>query len=243
MRIKVLGVSGSPRDGNTATLVRSALMGAEVVPDVETEYVGLAGKRIDPCNGCLPCLEEGACVIQDDMQPLYPKLLDADAIIIGSPVYFGSVSALCKAFLERVQGFGVGEKKLRLKIGGAIATGGSRNGGQEAVLSTIHLWCHINDMIPVGVTAPVSQLGVTASTSFDTDDVHRDVFHLKLVDRDISPNEIAWLYGRKISTVAKIMRAGVESSGLDLPDLPYGFGLPKEFPEELRARTQQPPNS
>jgi multimeric flavodoxin WrbA len=180
-------------------------------------------------------LEQGRCVIDDDMQPLYPQLLEAHAVIVGSPVYFGSVSALCKAFLERVQGFGIREKRLRLKVGGAMATGGSRNGGQESVLAAIHLWCHINDMIPVGITAPVTQWGVTANTGFDPNDINKDTFNLKLVDRSMSPKNIAWLYGRKIATVTHIIQAGIRASGLDLPDAPYGFGPAPEFPPELES--------
>ena len=122
---------GSPRKEATHALVQAALLGAGSVAETSTEYIPLAGKVISPCNGCEDCLRAGRCVIEDDMQSLYDRLLAADAIIIGSPVYFGGPSALCKAFLERVEAFGIREKRLRLKVGGAIASGGSRNGGQE----------------------------------------------------------------------------------------------------------------
>lgn len=231
----VLGVSGSPRDAATAALVQAALLGAEAVEDVTTEYVSLAGKTITPCDGCEPCRALSRCVIDDDMQPLYPKMLEADAILVGSPVYFGTVSALCKAFLERVEGFGVEDKKLRLKVGGAIATGGSRNGGQENVMATVNLWCHINDMIPVGTTAPLSQWGATGNTGFSTDDIDRDVVRLRVTGEEMSALEMAWMYGRKLAVVAGIIQAGIAASGRDLPDRPYGHGGRPEFPEELYA--------
>src|SRR5688572_21140024 len=155
MTISILGVCGSPRRAATHVLVKAALLGAEDVTGTQTEYVSLAGKTITACDRCDDCLAAGQCLINDDMQPLYDKLLRADAIIVGTPVYFGGPSALCKAFLERVEGLGTREKRLRLKVGGGIATGGSRNGGQETTLSAINLWCHINDMLPVGMTAPV----------------------------------------------------------------------------------------
>jgi multimeric flavodoxin WrbA len=164
------------------------------------------------------------------MQPLYDVLLRADALIIGTPVYFGAPSALCKAFLERVQGFGVREKPLRLRVGGAIATAGSRNGGQELAMLVIHAWFHINEILPVGITAPVSQLGVTGHAHGDIDD---DRFRLNRVDREVSSPETAWLYGRKIATVASIVKTGREATGLDLPDGPYGWDLPETFPAEL----------
>jgi multimeric flavodoxin WrbA len=235
MSVHLLGISGSPRPGATSTLVQAALLGAGSVTGTTTEYVPLAGRTIAGCNGCGPCLDAGHCVIDDDMQPLYDRLLAADGVILGSPVYFGSASALAKAFMERVEGFGVHDKKLRLKTCGAIAAGGSRNGGQETTQITINLWAHINDMLPVGITAPVSQWGATANTGFGRDDVDRDTLELKLTDRTISAKQIAWLYGRKLATVTRIVQAGIAATGLDLPDTPYGFSLPEAFPAELDA--------
>jgi multimeric flavodoxin WrbA len=218
-------------------------VGAAQVAGTTTEYVSLAGKTISPCDGCIACLAAGHCVIDDDMQPLYSRLLASDAIILGTPVYFGSPSALCKAFMERVEGFGVKEKKLRLKVGGAIATAGSRNGGQENSMASIHLWFQINDMLPVGITSPVAQWGATGNTGFDSQDIHSDVFKLTPWPADtgsparprttLMAKEIAYLYGRKIATVAAIVKIGVQQSGLDLPDKPYGFNLPDEFPPAL----------
>lgn len=231
--LKVLGISGSPREAATGILVRAALLGAAAIEGTATEYVSLAGRRIEACNGCAPCNAAGHCLIDDDMQPMYGKLLAADAIILGSPVYYGAPSALCKAFMERVQGLGITEKKLRLKVGGAIATGGSRNGGQESTLAAIHLWYHILDMLPVGITAPVSQSGVTGNAGYDEDDIHADVVPLKLTGQSVKATQIAWMYGRKIATVARIVRAGRTGTGLDLPDAPYGFGMPEQFPAEL----------
>ena len=184
MAIHVLGISGSPREtGATSRLVQAALLGAEAVNGATTEYVPLAGRRISPCNGCGPCGKAGACVIDDDMQPLYARLVTADAIILGSPVYYGSATALLKAFMERVQGLGATEKKLRLKVGGAIASGQGRNGGQETTLQGIQLWMHINDMLPVGTTTPSGQWGVTAQAGADPDDIANDEIVLKKFNR------------------------------------------------------------
>lgn len=231
--LRVLGVSGSPRSGATSRLVRAALRGAEEVSGVATEYVSLAGRRINACDGCIACLEAGGCVIDDDMQPLYRAMLAADAIILGSPVYYGSPSALCKAFMERVAGLGLREKRLRLKVGGAIAAGGSRNGGQETTLLAIHSWFFSNDMIPIGITAPVTQWGVTSSGGLGADDVERDIFELHMSGRTIPALGIAWMYGRKIATMTRILRAGVAATGLDLPDTPYGYEMPDSFPEDV----------
>jgi multimeric flavodoxin WrbA len=145
--------------------------------------------------------------------------------------------------MERVEGFGVSEKKLRLKIGGVITTAGSRNGGQETAAIGIHLWMHVNDMLPVGITTPVTQWGVAGNTGFDTEDIHRDVLRFTPWPKELGTpsrgvetmltKELAWIYGRKLATVATIVRAGRTSSGLDLPDKPYGWNLPTEYPPEL----------
>ena len=233
MSIHVLGVAASPRSGATTRLVRACLKGAETIDGVTTEYVSLAGKRIAACDGCLDCLDAPTCHIDDDMQPLYPQMLRADAIVLGTPVYYGSPAALAKAFMERVTGLGgIREKKLRLKVGGAIAAGGSRNGGQETTLQALHLWFHINDMLPVGITSPVTQWGVTSSGGLGEDDVERDIFDLKMSGRQIPALGIAWMYGRKVATVTSIVQAGRQQTGFDLPDSPYGYDLPDEIPAD-----------
>jgi multimeric flavodoxin WrbA len=241
--VVVLGVSGSPRVGGaTSRLVRSALLGAREVAGVRTVFVSLATLRVAGCDRCADCIAVGGCLIDDDMARLYPLLLEADALILGSPVYWGSPSALCKAFMERVAGFGLREKKLRLKVGGAIAAGGSRNGGQETTQIAINAWFHSNDMLPVGITAPVTQWGPTSSGGLGLDDVERDVFELKMSGRTVGAKEIAWMYGRKIATVTRIVRAGLAGTGLDLPDTPYGFELP-QFPAALSAIGAEEPAS
>jgi multimeric flavodoxin WrbA len=232
MSVNVLGISASPRVGASHVLVRAALMGSQAIGST-TQFVSLAGRSITPCDGCEPCMASGACVIDDDMTPIYDQLLWADVIIVGTPVYFGGPSALCKALMERVQGFGVHQKRLRLKIGGAIACGAGKNGGQETTLIAMNLWFHINDMLPVGITSPASQWGMTAQTGFDTQDVERDAFILRLSGGSLGVRQSAWLYGRKLATVGAIVCEGLRASSLDLPDGPYGLDAPPEFPPEL----------
>jgi multimeric flavodoxin WrbA len=244
METHVLGVSTSPRaNGATSVLVQAALVGAREVEGATTEYVSLAGKTINPCDGCWPCLKAGRCVVDDDMQPMYDKLMAADAILIGTPAYFGSACGLCKAFLERIEGLGVAEKSLALKVGGVITTAGSRNGGQETAAIGVNAWFHINDMLPVGITSPVAQWGATGNTGFDTEDVHRDEIRLTPWPEELGTptrhsetllsKELAWLYGRKLASVATIVKAGVEASGMGMPDKPYGWTLPEKYPDEI----------
>lgn len=100
--MKVLGISGSPRkDQTTDCLVQAVLEGV----DSETEFVSLSGKRIGPCICCLSCVEDNICKLNDDMKPLREKIVEADALVIGAPNYFGGINALSHSFLERLYQF------------------------------------------------------------------------------------------------------------------------------------------
>jgi multimeric flavodoxin WrbA len=101
----ILGVSGSPRKGNTEWMVTRLL---ELLGETghKTEVVLLRKLTVKTCNGCLACEaggieRKGTCKIQDDMQDIYPKLLEADIIIMGTPVYFDMLSGMLKNFMDR----------------------------------------------------------------------------------------------------------------------------------------------
>lgn len=167
--MKVVGVVGSPRKGgNTELLVKTALEGAASLGEVDTELVLLHGKKIQPCNACAACWkkEQGVCVIKDDADEVIAKLVEADGIVMGTPVYFGSASALIKALIERCLKVNVLKEKvsdtsieltanLELsypfsnKVGGAIAVGGAPSGGQERAIGDLHAFFFIMDMLVV----------------------------------------------------------------------------------------------
>ena len=101
--MKVLGLFGSPRrGGNTDILLEEALKGAEM-EGAEVERLHLTDFTITPCKECHGCEKTGNCVILDDMQKIYPKLLDADVIILASPVFFYGITAWAKALVDRCQ--------------------------------------------------------------------------------------------------------------------------------------------
>jgi multimeric flavodoxin WrbA len=101
--MKVLGLFGSPRrGGNTELLLEEALKGAES-EGAEVERVYLTDLTITPCKECHGCDQTGNCVILDDMQKIYPKLLEADIIILASPIFFYGVTAWAKALIDRSQ--------------------------------------------------------------------------------------------------------------------------------------------
>jgi multimeric flavodoxin WrbA len=103
--MKVVGICGSPRRGNTEWMLRR-LLEAIAQGGAETELILLRRKNIKSCNGCLACevggkARQSVCTIQDDMQEIYPKLLEADCLVLGTPVYFEMLSGLLKNFIDR----------------------------------------------------------------------------------------------------------------------------------------------
>ena len=100
---KILVLLGSPRKkGNTAALADQIIAGAESA-GATAERIFLHGKDISPCQACYACQrpESEGCAIDDDMQPLYNKLIEADGWVIASPVYWFCMSAQTKLFLDR----------------------------------------------------------------------------------------------------------------------------------------------
>ena len=94
---------GSPRiKGNTDLLLDEALKGAQS-QGVEVEKIIVDKLKIAPCREYYGCLRDGNCVIRDDMDDIYPKLLNADSIIVASPMFFYGLTSQLKALIDRCQ--------------------------------------------------------------------------------------------------------------------------------------------
>lgn len=193
--VKIVGISCSPRKGKgTAAALQACLAAAkEVGPNVEVELIELAGLKI---NGDLAAgipLEPGQ---QDDFPKVEAKLREPNVagIIIATPVYFSNMSSLCKAFLDRCMVFRK-NFDLRDKIGGAIAVGAARNGGQELTLQTMHASMLCQDMIIVSDGKPTARLGGIVVSSGDD------------VSQDQTGLATAKGLGRRVAEVAKRLTA------------------------------------
>lgn len=101
MSKKVLILSGSPRkNGNSDILCDEFAKGAKEAGH-EVEKIRVAEKNISYCRACYACKETGKCIIQDDMADVLQKMIDADVIVLASPVYFYSIDAQLKALIDR----------------------------------------------------------------------------------------------------------------------------------------------
>lgn len=143
--MKVLGVVCSARKGgNTEILVEQALASAQE-SGAQIELISVRDKNIAPCDGCNSCRRTGVCRLQDDMQAIYEQLETADAIIFGSPVYFGSVSAQAKAIMDRTFLF-LPDMNLKGKVAAPILA--VRRIGAGQTRSLLYAYFMSQGMIP-----------------------------------------------------------------------------------------------
>ena len=152
--MKILGICGSLREeSNTNKIVKRVAKAS----GGESEIVDLGKMNIKPCNGCLMCtMNEGQCVIEDDMQKVYDKLIKADAIIFGAPTYFMDISGAAKDFIDRsmaifYRGIGpdaeievLGKRPLAGKPAVAVTT--VAGSGHERAIETLRIFFQINKM-------------------------------------------------------------------------------------------------
>jgi len=153
VQIKIIGIVGSPRSkGNTETLTRIALEAA-AEEGAETELITLAGKDIQPCDGCRVCNQNRTCHINDDLPPIIEKMLAADGIILATPVYFGSATPQIKALIDR-SGYSAprsdGRRPFENKVGGPIVV--ARRAGQNFTYAQLMFFFMITGMIVPGST-------------------------------------------------------------------------------------------
>lgn len=144
-KVLILGINGSPRRGATAKALSITLNAASQVPGVETSCIDLAGKKIHCCLGCNACRIRNLdhCpVFEDDftneMMSLY---LRCDGIILASPLYSMNPTGLLMNFLNRMRPSGgsrIPRGMTGMRMGGCLAVGGRRNGGQDAALSAMN---------------------------------------------------------------------------------------------------------
>ncbi|AIF50241.1 flavodoxin family protein [Pelosinus sp. UFO1] len=101
--MKIIGIIASPRkEGNTAWIVNKILEGAKE-QGAETQSWYFSDLDIKPCQSCYGCKKgDRGCIINDDMQKLYGAIEHADALVLGSPVYMGQMSAQAKIFTDRL---------------------------------------------------------------------------------------------------------------------------------------------
>ena len=187
--MKALGVVGSPRKkGNTEILTAHCLK-AMAEEGLDTELVSLAGLDIKGCNACNYCRDNDGCSIEDDLQPIYEKMVAADALIIASPVYFGSATALVKGLLERAGFMSFRKDPFRGKVGGPLVV--ARRAGKNFTFVELLHWFHIKGIINPGSTYWNVAIGREKGE----------------VEEDEEGMRTAWNFGKSVAGLVKKLNA------------------------------------
>jgi len=155
MAKRVLILKGSPREhGNSSVLAERAANGAKEA-GAEVESIYLHGLDIRACDACDLC-SDGVCVIEDDMQPLYPKLAAADSILLASPIYWFTISAQLKLCIDRWYGFqGNRWMELSKKKFGVILTYGDTDLYTSGAINAIHTFESMTHFLKSEITGIV----------------------------------------------------------------------------------------
>jgi multimeric flavodoxin WrbA len=186
--MKILLINGSPsEDGNTSHMLKFLMKKFEAA-GLATEFYQAGGKPVMGCLGCGQCFNQpGKCVTKDWVMDLYPKMKEADAIIIGSPTYFADVTAETKAIIDRVGYMAMGEGgALKRKVGAAVVP--VRRSGAIHVLDSIQHFYLIHGMIVPGSTY------WNMSLARDPGNFEKDAEGVKTME-NLADN-IIWLMGK-----------------------------------------------
>lgn len=189
----ILGLNGSPQKaGNTVLLLQEALKAAaQLGAQVELIHIvdGIEEADVPYCNQCCdPCV--GACAHNNKLGDIYELMAKADGIILGSPVYFGTVSAQLKGFWDKTR-FLRRAKALLNVVGGGISVGGTRYGGQESTVRALQDMMLVQGMTVIG-------------DGYETDDAgHIGACAQKPASQDEHGLKRAAILGRRVAQVAQ----------------------------------------
>ena len=253
MRVKIIGISGSHRKGNTNVLIEECLKAARELKDVETEFIQPSDYDIaGGCTACDRCCytpdpEQPCRGYKDDFNKIVQKLRSGDGFILGSPVYIGGLTGQLKLFTDRLVQCSVGlGGAFRNKPFGAVAVGLCNAAGQEhavAELTRIGMWL---DMLPVPIVSgwPDAGLagpwGVVARQGYP-----RAVYNfmgtieLEGVRQDEAAMGCCKILGRRVAELAKVIKLGFTLANPQNGETyypPNKFDDPKYLEEFYEAR-------
>ncbi len=99
----LLALAPSPRRGGNSDLLLNQFTRAAEEAGWQVEILRINDLKIKPCQACDACAKDGRCIVQDDMQDVYPKMVESNALVVASPITFGSMNAQLKTFIDRFQ--------------------------------------------------------------------------------------------------------------------------------------------
>ena len=182
MRMKAIGISGSPRKNGNTEIITGYILKAIEEEGNETELMSLSGLDIRPCTACGACNNEETCPIKDDLFTVYEKMKASDAIVLATPVYYGSATANMKALMDRT-GFIVAHngRLFEGKVGGPYAV--ARRSSQYFTQAQLTFWFHTLGFFVPGSIHPNMAFGREKGE----------------VEKDTEGMETAWRFGKNIA--------------------------------------------
>jgi len=152
--MKITAFNGSPREGGNTEFLLRTLLDAAQYEGIETDLIQIGGSGLQGCTACMGCRknQDKKCVLQgDNFNQWFEKMLESEAIVIGSPTYFAGISADAKALIDRAGFVALGNGGLfSRKIGAGVVA--VRRGGAVPVLDTINHMFLMSRMIVPGST-------------------------------------------------------------------------------------------
>jgi len=244
-KVKIQGISCSPRHGNTEIMVNWALDSARELPGVETELISLAGKEIKPCTECYRCVDapkDNPCpgIRNDDFREIALKMAEADGYVVGTYADFHSAGSHFHILKGRLMCFELshlGHVGLRCKVVGALCQGMLPNGGQNTAILQILSWAIENDMYVVmvgpekGLTCGgnTGACGSTCSLAGCAEMVrNRSMVPVNtkeektLIREDKVAKIQSQMLGKRVAETAKIIKAGYAAVEPGEIQWPYG---------------------
>jgi len=213
--ITLLGICGSPVEGgNTQVMLEKALKKADELENVKTKMFLSAKKKIGHCVHCNWCLSHNEsdrfCSLKDDLNEMFPLVMEADGILFASPVYTGRMSSYMAAIMDRLRCLGfLGRRGMtKNKVAGAISVSWYRNGGQETCGLSIYMGAFCSEMLPISVHHSGSYYGAMGLSSpygegsFDPEDklpILKDEWGIKGAEN----------IAMRVVEVARIIKAGM----------------------------------
>jgi len=212
-QIKLLGIIGSPRsNSNSKIMLDEAIKGFKDVIKPDLTIIDISNEKINHCMACNRCKENKECVLKDDFNNIFKIWIKADALLYSAPVYHSSIPSKLKALIDRIGHvcFAIYNRKdpRFCKIGGVLAQGTSRYGGQELAIQFLINHLLIMNCIPVSGDTPESYLGAPGkSPNWEKGSIMEDKIALKTA-RNL---------GQRVAEVALIFKAGLKQVGEILP--------------------------
>ncbi len=163
---KLLLINGSPRPENNCAKMLQIFADAAAEFGIETRTVKLQDMDLGMCKGCLVCFKTGKCVHKDGLNELVAEMETADGVVVASPVYYGSVTAQMKTFMDRSGLLGEAHgRSFRGKLGGSVTV--ARRWGHLGAQTDMMLWMDRIEMAHIGC-------GWCSATSTNANDISGD---------------------------------------------------------------------